>query len=49
MDVSVSGLNSIFFIWPIINLVILLFVLGIGIYIAFLLIKALKIYIKKNS
>ncbi len=49
MDVSVSGLNSIFFIWPIINLVILLFVLGLGIYIAFLLIKALKIYIKKNS
>lgn len=49
MNFSVSGRNPILFIWPIINLVILLFILGIGIYIAFLLIKALKIYIKKNS
>lgn len=36
-------------LWQIANLIILLLILGIGIYLAFLTIKALKIYIKKNS
>lgn len=33
----------------IVNLIIIILVLGLGIYIAILSIKALKIYIKKNS
>ena len=33
----------------IINLIIILLILGIGIYLTFLAIKALRIYIKKNS
>ena len=33
----------------ILNAIILIAVLGVGGYIAYLLIKALKIYIKKNS
>jgi uncharacterized protein YneF (UPF0154 family) len=49
MDASASGVNSIFFYWPIINLILLLIILGISIYFIFLAIKALKIYIKKNS
>lgn len=36
-------------IWQIINLIILLGILGVAIYLAFIAIKALKIYIKKNS
>jgi len=42
-------MKSIFYIWPIINLMLILCILGIGIYLAFLIIKALKIYINKNS
>jgi hypothetical protein len=48
-NISSSGLSPIFAIIPTIYLMILLFILGIGIYIAFLTIKALKIYIAKNS
>jgi len=36
-------------IWTVINLIILLGFAGLGIYVMILLIKALKIYIKKNS
>lgn len=36
-------------IWSLINIAILLTFLGLGIYVLILLIKALKIYIKKNS
>ncbi len=35
--------------FQIVNLIILLLVLGLGVYLAILVIKALKIYIKKNS
>ena len=42
-------MNSLFAIIPLINLLILLVVLGLGIYLAVLSIKALKIYISKNS
>lgn len=42
-------MRSLFTIIPIINILIILFVLGLGIYVAFLAIKALKIYIAKNS
>lgn len=42
-------MSSVFYIWPIINLILILCVLGIGIYLAILAIKALKIYINKNS
>lgn len=35
--------------FQIINLIILLLILGGGTYLAFLTIKALRIYIKKNS
>ncbi|WP_416199126.1 MAG: DUF3149 domain-containing protein [Sporanaerobacter sp.] len=34
---------------PIIAIIISLLTLGVGIYLLFLLVKALKIYIKKNS
>ncbi|MDK0634429.1 hypothetical protein QTI80_03900 [Clostridium perfringens] len=37
------------FIWSIINIVLFLIFGGLGIYVLILLIKALKIYIKKNS
>lgn len=40
---------DIMIIWTIINFVILLGFVGLGIYVMILLIKALKIYIKKNS
>lgn len=51
---GISGINSLsvdpmMFILQIINLIILLFLLGISIYLIFLAIKALRIYIKKNS
>lgn len=36
-------------IFPTIVLIIWLLILGIGIYLVFLLIKALRIYIRKNS
>lgn len=36
-------------IWSIINIVLLVAILGLGIYILLLVIKALKIYINKNS
>jgi len=36
-------------LWQIISLITLLFILGIGIYLVFLVIKTLKVYIKKNS
>ncbi|WP_268873157.1 hypothetical protein [Clostridium nigeriense] len=36
-------------IWAIFNTVIILSFIGLGIYVLMLLIKALKIYIKKNS
>lgn len=35
-------------LFAIIPLIIYLFILGVGIYLIFLLIKALRIYIKKN-
>lgn len=35
--------------WSIINIVILVTILGLGIYVLILAIKALKIYINKNS
>lgn len=35
--------------WSIINVVILVTILGLGIYVLILAIKALKIYINKNS
>lgn len=40
---------SIVSILPAIYLVIYLFIFGIGVYLALLAIKALKIYISKNS
>lgn len=51
MNMNMTGArgSSILFYLPIINLVIVLFILGLGIYTTFLIIKALKIYIKKNS
>jgi hypothetical protein len=36
-------------IWSIINIVLLVAILGLGIYTLLLVIKALKIYINKNS
>ncbi|MGG7143036.1 hypothetical protein ACQPVP_06180 [Clostridium nigeriense] len=35
--------------WSIINIIILVTILGLGIYVLILAIKALKIYINKNS
>ncbi len=46
---GVSGVNSAFFLIPIINLIIMLVVLGVSVYFMILGIKALKIYIKNNS
>lgn len=40
---------NIMALWTIINFVILFGFIGLGIYVMVLLIKALKIYIKKNS
>lgn len=40
---------NIMALWTIINFVILFGFIGLGIYVIVLLIKALKIYIKKNS
>ncbi len=40
---------NIMALWTIINFVILFGLIGLGIYVMVLLIKALKIYIKKNS
>lgn len=40
---------DIMVLWTIINFVILFGFIGLGIYVIILLIKALKIYIKKNS
>jgi hypothetical protein len=40
---------AVFSILQIINILILLLVFGLGIYLAILAIKALKIYIEKNS
>lgn len=40
---------NIMAVWTIINFVILFGFIGLGIYVMILLIKALKIYIKKNS
>ena len=48
-NISSSGLSPIFSIIPTIYLMISLLIFGIGIYIVFLIIKALKIYIEKNS
>lgn len=46
MDISVTALpGAISIIMTIISLIIL----GVGIYILFLIIKALRVYIKKNS
>lgn len=42
---GVGGLGAISFIM----LIIYLGILGVGIYVTYLVIKALKIYIKKNS
>lgn len=42
-------MNPLITILPAITLIITLSVYGIGIYLAFLAIKALKIYISKNS
>ena len=49
MNMTGARGSSILFYLPIINLVIVLFVLALGIYTTFLIIKALKIYIKNNS
>ena len=49
MDIPVSGGNIIESIMQIINLIIMLIILGISIYLIYLAIKALKIYIEKNS
>lgn len=40
---------NIMALWTIVNFVILFGFIGLGIYVMILLIKALKIYIKKNS
>ena len=43
-------MNMLFIsIWSIINIIILITFLGLGIYVLILAIKALKIYINKNS
>lgn len=42
-------MNQLIGILPTIALIIPLFIFGIGVYVAFLAIKALKIYIAKNS
>lgn len=42
-------MNSLISILPTILLLIQLFTFGIGVYLVFLAIKALKIYIAKNS
>lgn len=50
MDVSViANTSGISMILAIFALIISLAILGIGIYLIFLLIKVLRIYIKKNS
>lgn len=46
MDISITALPEGV---SIINTIISLLILGIGIYLLFLLIKALRVYIKKNS
>ena len=43
------GIRATSIIVTLINLVIIVTLVGLGIYIMVLLIKALKIYIKKNS
>ncbi len=37
------------FVWDMVNVVILVTVVGLSIYLLILLIKALKVYINKNS
>lgn len=46
---EVYTIDVILFYWPLINLILLLIVLGISIYFIPLAVKAIKIYIKKNS
>ena len=41
--------TAIFASFLIFNIALILFLIGLGIYVLILLIKALKIYIKKNS
>lgn len=46
METTVKVIPTIF---PTIALIIWLIVIGVGIYLIFLLIKALRVYIKNNS
>jgi len=42
-------MNISYLIWTLVNVLLLLVIIGVVLYVLYLAIKALKIYIKKNS